>query len=387
MRQALGVLAAAGAAGAPPLPEVVQTLLAVRPSMPAVAAAVRDVLHEAGPAPTPDALRDAVEHLLKRADLESRTIAGWVARRIGPAARVATVSHSTLVARAMLQMRPFGVAIFEERPSSTDAAEMLTELRANSVHATLHPVAALQGVLSEVAAGVVGADAVFAGRAFVNRRGTAALAAALWTAGKPLFVLAERWKAVAGEVPLRWPEPDNPEPLLEVIPAGRHTILVGPDYAATVSLPDEVLAEARAALAGADGVPRALEILRARRPHFTSVYLYEVRDQATLVLTGWAGLPTEHTRISLDQGICGAAVREGRTLNVPDVRADPRYLACSVQTRSELVVPIRRAGEIVGEIDIDSDDPAAFTIEDEDLVGEVAALFAPHLPPSRPAEG
>ena len=69
---------------------------------------------------------------------------------------------------------------------------------------------------------------------------------------------------------------------------------------------------------------------------------------------------TEHARIPIGQGICGAAAASGRTEIVDDVNADDRYLACFPSTRSEIVVPIAYEGRVVGEIDIDSDRPAAF---------------------------
>ena len=60
--------------------------------------------------------------------------------------------------------------------------------------------------------------------------------------------------------------------------------------------------------------------------------------------------------------------------------ADPRYLACSLETRSEIVVPIISAGEVLGEIDIDSDQHAAFGAGDRLLLEDVAALLAEQLP-------
>ena len=63
----------------------------------------------------------------------------------------------------------------------------------------------------------------------------------------------------------------------------------------------------------------------------------------------------------IDSGICGAAVREEDTIIVDDVNSDPRYLACSLETKSEIVVPIFKNGKVVGELDIDSHTPAAFT--------------------------
>jgi L-methionine (R)-S-oxide reductase len=81
-------------------------------------------------------------------------------------------------------------------------------------------------------------------------------------------------------------------------------------------------------------------------------------------------------RIPLDQGICGAAASTGQTVIVDDVNADPRYLACSLETRSEIVVPIKRDGQVLGEIDIDSDQPAAFTPDDRELLEAVASMLA-----------
>ena len=113
-----------------------------------------------------------------------------------------------------------------------------------------------------------------------------------------------------------------------------------------------------------------------RHYHWVGVYLLEGQE---LVLGPYVGKPTIHTRIPLNQGICGAAASSGQTLIVDDVNADPRYLACSLETRSEIVVPIRHQGRILGEIDIDSDQPAAFTPQDRELLEAVAALIAEKL--------
>jgi len=118
-----------------------------------------------------------------------------------------------------------------------------------------------------------------------------------------------------------------------------------------------------------------VSLLRRERPryHWVGVYLLEGDE---LVLGPYVGKPTPHTRIPLNQGICGAAASTGQTLIVDDVNADPRYLACSLETRSEIVVPIQHQDRVLGEIDIDSDQPAAFTHQDLDLLEAVAILLA-----------
>jgi L-methionine (R)-S-oxide reductase len=86
--------------------------------------------------------------------------------------------------------------------------------------------------------------------------------------------------------------------------------------------------------------------------------------------------PADHSRIGLGEGVCGTAVSEDRNQIVEDVREVENYLACSIHTRSELVVLIRDSGEIVGEFDIDSDTVGAFTHEDEALLEEMGALIS-----------
>jgi L-methionine (R)-S-oxide reductase len=102
-------------------------------------------------------------------------------------------------------------------------------------------------------------------------------------------------------------------------------------------------------------------------------------EDPMLVLGPYVGAVTQHTRIPLNKGICGAAVTSGHTVVVDDVNSDPRYLACSIETKSEIVVPIRVKGEVVGELDIDSHTPAAFTDDDRQLVEHCARLVGQYL--------
>jgi L-methionine (R)-S-oxide reductase len=130
-----------------------------------------------------------------------------------------------------------------------------------------------------------------------------------------------------------------------------------------------------------------VDVLHDRFEHYSwlGIYLVEGDD---LVLGPWQGPEaTEHVRIPVGQGVCGAAAESGRTEIVDDVNADPRYLACFPSTRSEIVVPIAYEGQVVGEIDIDSDRPAAFGEDDRAFLEQVAALISPHCQVGRDTGG
>lgn len=115
--------------------------------------------------------------------------------------------------------------------------------------------------------------------------------------------------------------------------------------------------------------------IRASGPPYSGVYLYMLHGDA-LVLEAFDGRPTDHTEIPVGVGICGRAVAERQDLNVPDVSQADGYLACSVETKSELVVLIRRHDEILGQIDIDSDLRDPFTAAEHAAVTEVADALA-----------
>lgn len=142
---------------------------------------------------------------------------------------------------------------------------------------------------------------------------------------------------------------------------------------------DKVVAALRGAFArdvGREALLRlAAERIRAAGAPYTSVYMYMLHG-GELVLEAYAGRETEHTRIAVGQGVCGTAVATGEDQNVPDVRAISNYIACNTWTRSELVVLIRRGGVILGQIDVDSDEPDPFTEEERAAVRKVAEALA-----------
>jgi L-methionine (R)-S-oxide reductase len=142
---------------------------------------------------------------------------------------------------------------------------------------------------------------------------------------------------------------------------------------------DQLLAAIRSAIAAApnatSAMQQAVRLLKDGMPNYTWVGIY-ILDGNELVLGPYIGKPSPHTRIPLGRGICGAAAAEKATIVVDDVNADPRYLACSTETRSEIVVPIMREGDVLGELDIDSDRAAAFGSLDRALLEPVAAMLA-----------
>lgn len=116
----------------------------------------------------------------------------------------------------------------------------------------------------------------------------------------------------------------------------------------------------------------AVRYVASLSPHFNWVGFYELKGK-TLELGPYLGAQTEHLRIPVGIGVCGTAVAQNKDQNIPDVRAVENYLACSLETRSELVVLVRNGrGEILGQIDIDSHALNAFPPDLEAAVRKVA---------------
>lgn len=120
--------------------------------------------------------------------------------------------------------------------------------------------------------------------------------------------------------------------------------------------------------------------------HFNWVGIYLLETQSnTLILGPYVGKPTPHTHIPLNSGICGAAASQAETIIVDDVKTDDRYIACSIETRSEIVVPIiNKDGQVLGEIDIDSDTIKAFSLKDKELLEEIANIIADFVVTPKP---
>jgi len=144
----------------------------------------------------------------------------------------------------------------------------------------------------------------------------------------------------------------------------------------------EVTALADKAATGQELMRAMAQLLHNRvlKYNWVGFYMLEPGAQPPMLALGaFEGAMTPHTRIPLNQGICGAAASSGETVVVDDVNKDPRYLACSLETKSEIVVPVFVHGKVVGELDIDSHFPAAFTAEHQEFVQHCANLVGKKL--------
>jgi L-methionine (R)-S-oxide reductase len=145
-----------------------------------------------------------------------------------------------------------------------------------------------------------------------------------------------------------------------------------------LSPPEQVLGDIHVYADHEDDITAVLAniagVLKAHRPHYAWVGFYLFgRGSEEMILGPYQGPPTCTTRIPMRAGICGLAARERRTIVLPDVRQDPRYIACSPTVRSELVVPLLDGERILGVLDLDSDDIDAFGPDDQTLLEKVAS--------------
>jgi GAF domain-containing protein len=146
-------------------------------------------------------------------------------------------------------------------------------------------------------------------------------------------------------------------------------------------LMDDLDELAKRSKSGDELMQAVARILNQQKLYYNWVgfYLVSKTDSKWLELGPYVGAMTPHTRIAMNQGICGAAASSGKTIVVDDVSKDSRYLACSVETKSEIVVPIFAQGKVFGELDIDSFLPAAFKSEDQQLVEYCAKVVGRFL--------
>lgn len=126
----------------------------------------------------------------------------------------------------------------------------------------------------------------------------------------------------------------------------------------------------------------AVELIDAFSEDFNWTGFYMLKD-GKLHVGPYIGPTTDHTVIELNKGICGAAASQRKSVIVDDVLADDRFLACSLTTRSEIVVPLMDGDTVLGEIDIDSDRPTNFTPDDREMLEKIAAVVVERLRATR----
>ena len=123
-----------------------------------------------------------------------------------------------------------------------------------------------------------------------------------------------------------------------------------------------------------------VEVLDKQVPYYNWTGLYWMNDlKGQLELGAYVGEATDHTSIPYGRGICGQVALTGATFEVPDVQAQDNYLACSLATKSEIVVPIYLEEKLIGQIDIDSHELDPFKAEDHELLEWVAQFIADRL--------
>lgn len=140
----------------------------------------------------------------------------------------------------------------------------------------------------------------------------------------------------------------------------------------------EVKNIARQKISATKRLQEICDLLRSEIKTYDWVGFYVVNpeDKRELILGPFSGEPTEHVRIPFGKGICGQAAETKQTFIINDVAKESNYLSCNTQVRSEIVLPIFKDKEIMGELDLDSHTVAAFEKDDEDFLREVSKIVS-----------
>lgn len=108
--------------------------------------------------------------------------------------------------------------------------------------------------------------------------------------------------------------------------------------------------------------------------NWVGFYIVDNRRRNELILGPYEGEPTEHTRIPFGRGICGQAAELRETFLIQDVSKETNYLSCNLNVKSEIVIPIFKKGEVIGELDIDSHSLSPFSKKDETFLKKIAQM-------------
>lgn len=128
---------------------------------------------------------------------------------------------------------------------------------------------------------------------------------------------------------------------------------------------------------GENGLQSVCNLLHREVKYYNWVGFYFMNQETRMLNVGpYAGAETEHTEIPFGKGICGQVAESGKTFTVDDVSEQDNYIACSIETKAEIVVPMFKGETLIGQIDIDSHYPAPFTDEDEPFLKSVCEVVS-----------
>lgn len=145
-----------------------------------------------------------------------------------------------------------------------------------------------------------------------------------------------------------------------------------------ISEPEQLIKVIKEIISGSDHknskLQRICDLLAKSVPGYDWVGFYFVnpKKERELILGPFTGDPTEHVRIDFGQGICGQAAEREETIIIDDVSAESNYLSCNINVKSEIVIPLYKDDKIIGELDLDSHQPARFNDEDKTFLQEIA---------------
>lgn len=133
-------------------------------------------------------------------------------------------------------------------------------------------------------------------------------------------------------------------------------------------------------LKGKELQEKVVQLLDEKVDYYNWTGFYFMNDEKQQLEIGpYVGEKTDHTTIPYGRGICGQVALSGQTFEVPDVHAQDNYLACSIATKSEIVVPIFKNEKLIGQLDIDSHVADPFTTEDHEILELVCEIIAAGL--------
>lgn len=126
-----------------------------------------------------------------------------------------------------------------------------------------------------------------------------------------------------------------------------------------------------------DSLDEVCKLLKNKLPHFDWVGFYFANHKKKeLTLESYAGLSTDHTKISFGKGICGQVAISNENFIVPNVNAQENYISCNINVESEVVVPIFLNGINIGQIDVDSNLIDPFSEKDIELLESIGKLVS-----------